>query len=109
MHIYASAPIAYRIARKDSTLIMKEFSAYTDVTVWKQKAPPVGTDGTRFKTQFQVSREQSSSADELDTGVFLLDGFGNSRLKRLLCHHSVYLIEIDKAGKGHLTVLTGVD
>ena len=29
---------------------MKEFPAYTDVTVWNQKAPPVGTDEARLKT-----------------------------------------------------------
>lgn len=33
---------------------MKEFAAYTDVTVWKQKAPPVGTDGARFKTPSKI-------------------------------------------------------
>lgn len=33
---------------------MKEFPTYTDVTVWKQKAPPVGTDGARFKTPSKI-------------------------------------------------------
>lgn len=33
---------------------MKEFPAYTDVTVWKQKAPPVGTDEARLKTLSKI-------------------------------------------------------
>ena len=33
---------------------MKEFAAYTDVTVWKQKVPPVGTDGARLKTPSKI-------------------------------------------------------
>lgn len=28
---------------------MKDFLTYVAVTVWKQKAPPVGTDGAKLK------------------------------------------------------------
>lgn len=33
---------------------MKYFLAYAAVTVWKQKTPPVGTDGARFKTPSKI-------------------------------------------------------
>lgn len=33
---------------------MKEFLTYAAVTVWKQKAPPVGTDGAKLKTPSKI-------------------------------------------------------
>ena len=33
---------------------MKDFLTYVAVTVWKQKAPPVGTDEARFKTPSKI-------------------------------------------------------